>query len=93
MAGTMRLTTHNPGSENTALRVGARVSHIYLDTGLVEALSPLKVLERGYSLTRAADGRVIAGVDDVAAGEQVTITLRDGELDTRVEGKSKKGKE
>jgi exodeoxyribonuclease VII large subunit len=56
----------------------------------IETLSPLKVLERGYSLTRAADGRVIASVDDVAAGEPVTITLRDGELDTRVENKRKK---
>ena len=61
--------------------------------GKVEALSPLKVLERGYSLTRGADGRVIAGVDDVAAGEQVNIALRDGELRTRVESKRRKGDE
>jgi len=57
----------------------------------VETLSPLKVLERGYSLTRGADGRLISGVGDVTAGEKVTVTLRDGELDTRVEGTRKKG--
>jgi exodeoxyribonuclease VII large subunit len=62
-------------------------------SGKVEALSPLKVLERGYSLARTADGRLVAGIDDVAAGEPVTITLRDGELDTRVEGKRRKGDE
>jgi exodeoxyribonuclease VII large subunit len=53
--------------------------------GKVEALSPLKVLERGYSLTRAPDGRVIASVADVATGAEVRVILRDGELATRVE--------
>jgi exodeoxyribonuclease VII large subunit len=62
-------------------------------SGKVEALSPLKVLERGYSLARAADGRLVTGVDDVAAGESVTVTLRDGELDARVEKKRRKGDE
>jgi len=59
-------------------------------SGKIGALSPLQVLERGYSLTRGADGRVIAGVDDVAPGERVTVALRDGELETRVEGKRRK---
>jgi exodeoxyribonuclease VII large subunit len=62
-------------------------------SGKVETLSPLKVLERGYSLARGAGGRLISGIEDVAAGEPVTITLRDGELDARVEGKRRKGDE
>jgi exodeoxyribonuclease VII large subunit len=63
-------------------------------SGKVGTLSPLKVLERGYSLTRGAGGRLIASVGDVAAGEKVTVTLRDGEIDTRVEEtRQKKGDE
>jgi exodeoxyribonuclease VII large subunit len=53
--------------------------------GKLGALSPLKVLERGYSLTRGAGGRLVASVTDVAPGEAVTVTLRDGELGARVE--------
>jgi exodeoxyribonuclease VII large subunit len=52
--------------------------------GKVEALSPLKVLERGYSLARTADGR-LASAAHVNEGDAVTVTLRDGELETRVE--------
>jgi exodeoxyribonuclease VII large subunit len=59
--------------------------------GKIEALSPLKVLERGYSLTRGSDGRVIASVEGLAVGEAVTVLLHDGELDARVEGRRKKG--
>jgi exodeoxyribonuclease VII large subunit len=51
----------------------------------VETLSPLRVLERGYSLTRGADGRLISSVTAVATGESVTVTLRDGELGARVD--------
>jgi exodeoxyribonuclease VII large subunit len=58
--------------------------------GKIGALSPLKVLERGYGLVRAGDGRVVASAEAVAAGEAVTVTLRDGELDARVEGVRKK---
>jgi exonuclease VII large subunit len=43
------------------------------------------VLERGYSLTRAADGRLVASVAALAPGEKVTVTLRDGEVAARVE--------
>jgi exodeoxyribonuclease VII large subunit len=53
--------------------------------GKVGALSPLKVLERGYSLVRLADGRVVASTSAVNGGEAVTITLRDGEVDARVD--------
>jgi exodeoxyribonuclease VII large subunit len=58
--------------------------------GKVGALSPLKVLERGYGLVRAADGRVVASAGAVDAGEAVTVTLRDGELDARVESVRRK---
>jgi exodeoxyribonuclease VII large subunit len=53
--------------------------------GKIEALSPLKVLERGYGLVRHADGRVVASAGGVEVGESVTVTLRDGRVGARVE--------
>ncbi len=41
-------------------------------------LSPLAVLERGYSLTRTADGRLVRSVADVAAGAALATQVKDG---------------
>ena len=51
----------------------------------LEALSPLKVLERGFSITETADGRVIASVKDVRLGDNVTTILKDGTIISKVE--------
>jgi exodeoxyribonuclease VII large subunit len=51
----------------------------------LDAMSPLKVLDRGYSLTRTADGHLLTSATDVARGDLVTIVLRRGELGARVE--------
>jgi exodeoxyribonuclease VII large subunit len=50
----------------------------------LDALSPLSVLKRGYSLTRRGDGAVVRDVADVAAGEVLTVRLATGEIITRV---------
>lgn len=46
----------------------------------LEALSPLKIMERGYSLTYAEDGRLIKSAADVQVEEKVTVRLADGTL-------------
>jgi exodeoxyribonuclease VII large subunit len=51
----------------------------------LDALSPLKVLDRGYSLTRTADGRVVRSCQGIGLGQPLTVTLHDGDLLTRVE--------
>jgi exodeoxyribonuclease VII large subunit len=51
----------------------------------LDALSPLKVLDRGYSLTRTADGRLVSGCQGIEPGQPLTVTLHDGDLHTRVE--------
>lgn len=49
--------------------------------GRLEAMSPLAVLARGYSVTqRAADGKIIRRYDEVAVGDAVTVTLARGTL-------------
>lgn len=46
----------------------------------LEALSPLKIMERGYSLAYSEDGQLIKTTRQAAIGEQVTIRLADGGL-------------
>jgi exodeoxyribonuclease VII large subunit len=43
--------------------------------GRLEALSPLAVLERGYSLTCAGDGRLLKSADGLKPGEEITTRL------------------
>ena len=62
---------------------GAR-SRIARLAGRLDALSPLAVLERGYSIARAADGRVIRTHRDVAAGDDIEVWLRRGRIAARV---------
>lgn len=50
----------------------------------LRALSPRNVLERGYSLARGADGRILRGPEALAAGDVVTIEFARGEAETVV---------
>lgn len=49
-------------------------------TSKLDAMSPLKVLLRGYSVTENAEGTVIRSVSQVQSGEQITVSLSDGSL-------------
>lgn len=58
-------------------------------TGLgqhLHALSPLAVLERGYSITRNEAGKVLKSPAEAAPGEVIVSKLAQGELRSRVEG-------
>lgn len=55
--------------------------------GRLDALSPLAVLSRGYSITRNAAGHVLKDAAAVTVGETVSVTLHQGELTCRVEAK------
>ena len=48
---------------------------------LFRSLSPFATLGRGYALPRDADGHVLAGVAQFAAGRGFTLRLRDGDVD------------
>jgi exodeoxyribonuclease VII large subunit len=53
--------------------------------GVVRALDPRRVLERGYSITRDADGRVVRRASEVAVGARIETELAEGRVVTRVE--------
>jgi len=50
----------------------------------LEALSPLQVLGRGYSLTFTADGRILRSVEGIAAGDRIRSRLHRGEIESQV---------
>jgi exodeoxyribonuclease VII large subunit len=52
----------------------------------LDAMSPLKVLERGYAIAHAADGRIVREARAVAVGDALRLRLWKGALDCRVEG-------
>jgi len=52
--------------------------------GKLEALSPLNVLERGFSLAQLADGRLLTRAEDARPGDQLRVRLRRGEIHAEV---------
>ena len=60
----------------------------------LNALSPLKILERGYSILEDEEGKVITSVNDISIGQVVKTTLKDGKINLSVVSKEQKnGKE
>ncbi len=56
--------------------------------GRLDALSPLAVLKRGYSVCRRdADGRIVSSVRQVEPGDAVRVTVADGTFGAIVGGK------
>lgn len=51
----------------------------------LDAMSPLKVLGRGYAIARTEDGQVLTQVKQVRPGDGLRLRLTDGQLDCRVE--------
>lgn len=50
----------------------------------LDALSPLKVLERGYAVVRRNNGQVLADAEQALPNEELRITLHRGELPVKV---------
>ena len=53
---------------------------------LLETLSHKSALARGFALVRDADGHVISAAGDLAAGQGVTLTFKDGERAAVIDG-------
>ncbi len=54
-------------------------------TASLDALSPLKVLGRGYAVARRETGEILKSAEETAVGEQVEITLGTGEIRCKVD--------
>ena len=65
------------------LRGGRELSLAIRET---EALSPLAILGRGYSVAYGEDGCIVKGIGGVMAGESITIRTADGKIAAAVKG-------
>lgn len=53
--------------------------------GILDALSPLAVLKRGFSITTTGDGKkIISRASDTTVGEKIQVRLSEGKLDCTV---------
>lgn len=50
----------------------------------LDAMSPLKVLSRGYSMARQENGALVKSVQDITPGKTLVITVTDGSIYTTV---------
>jgi exodeoxyribonuclease VII large subunit len=62
-----------------------RRHHVARLAAQLDALSPLRVLERGYAVASAPDGRVLKRRAEFRPGEPFTLRVADGRVDARVE--------
>ena len=70
------------GAESALGRERERLAR--LAAGL-DAMSPLKVLARGYAIARTEDGTVVRSRKDVKKGEAMEVRVTDGAIHCRVE--------
>ena len=77
------------GASNTVRFSENRLSSVATH---LEALSPLSVLSRGYSVTANAEGKAIQSISDVKEGDTVSVQIRDGKIHATVNSVSKENK-
>ena len=53
-------------------------------TAKLDAMSPLKVLTRGYAMAQTEDGDVLRSVEQVDLGQRITVSLNDGTISATV---------
>lgn len=49
-------------------------------TAKLDAMSPLKVLTRGYAMAQTEDGRVIRSVSQIRDGDRIAVNVSDGQI-------------
>jgi exodeoxyribonuclease VII large subunit len=57
--------------------------------GRLDALSPLRVLDRGYALARTPQGHVVKGDGDVVAGDPIQVRVSHAELSCEIKSVKK----
>ncbi len=50
----------------------------------LDAMSPLKVLSRGYAMAQTGDGKLLRSVEQVEPGENITVSISDGTITASV---------
>ena len=67
-------------------QVEQRATRLSMLSGRLDALSPLRVLQRGFAVARDDTGRVLKTVRDFTVGNDFRLTVTDGDVRARVAG-------
>ncbi|MFQ5551114.1 MAG: exodeoxyribonuclease VII large subunit [Gemmatimonadales bacterium] len=67
-------------------RLAVAGSHLGRLGATLDALSPLRVLGRGYAVARDADGTILKAVDQFPPGRSFKLTVTDGTIGAKVVG-------
>jgi exodeoxyribonuclease VII large subunit len=68
-----------------ATRVEAARRKLGLAAAALDAMSPLRVLERGYAIAHDSNGRVLRDAGTMEIGDELRLRLWKGELECRVQ--------
>ncbi len=74
-------------------RLSGEKQHFVSLCASLDAMSPLKVLSRGYAAARKSDGGVIRSASEVSVGERIGVLLGEGSLTCTVDEIEMGGKE
>lgn len=69
---------------NMKLIISKKTDEMKAAAGKLDAMSPLAVLGRGYSIARGRDGTVIKHISEAVAGKEFQLVLSDGTVDCKV---------
>ncbi|MEP6904116.1 MAG: exodeoxyribonuclease VII large subunit [Actinomycetota bacterium] len=72
--------------QNSAVKklIDAKDENLKIEMASLDALSPLSVLKRGYSITETENGKIISSISQIKQGGHVQILLSDGKLKAKV---------
>lgn len=80
-------TLSNSRDSAIVARLQSAQREFALAAAALDAMSPLRVLERGYAIAHDSQGRVIREANATSIGDELRLRLWRGELDCRVERK------
>ena len=82
---TDRLAAARASLARVPARLEPELRHLDAVAARVRLLDPVHTMERGWSITRAADGTIVRDAGDLAAGATITTTFAKGSATSRVE--------
>ena len=78
-----------PREEDLAYSIGMKIEknrkRLIINSGKLDALSPMKKLRSGYGYPETMDGKHIMKAKDLSVGEQFKMTMEDGVIKARAE--------
>ncbi len=70
--------------KSSEMLIKDKKSQFAMLAGKLDALSPLKVLERGYTVVKSSEGYIVSRLEQVNIGDALEVSLKDGKVDCKV---------